>query len=135
MSTLFKKIIDKEIPSKVIYEDEDTLAFLDISQNTMGHTLIIPKQETRSVLSANDKTVAKVNRVAQKIAQDLIEIFGAKGVNILTNAESVAGQTVFHYHVHVIPRYTEEELIFKTNETDYDLEAVHQKILEYYDNL
>lgn len=135
MSTLFKKIIDKEIPSKVIYEDEDTLAFLDISQNTMGHTLIIPKQETRSVLSANDKTVAKVNRVAQKIAQDLIEIFGAKGVNILTNAESVAGQTVFHYHVHVIPRYTEEELIFKTNETDYDLEAVHQKILEYYDKL
>lgn len=135
MSTLFKKIIDKEIPSKVIYEDEDTLAFLDISQNTMGHTLIIPKQETRSVLSANDKTVAKVNRVAQKIAQDLIEIFDAKGVNILTNAESVAGQTVFHYHVHVIPRYTEEELIFKTNETDYDLEAVHQKILEYYDKL
>lgn len=135
MSTLFKKIIDKEIPSKIIYEDEDTLAFLDISQNTMGHTLIIPKQETRSVLSANDKTVAKVNRVAQKIAQDLIEIFGAKGVNILTNAESVAGQTVFHYHVHVIPRYTEEELIFKTNETDYDLETVHQKILEYYDKL
>lgn len=133
MSTLFKKIIDKEIGAKIVYEDEDTLAFLDISQNTMGHTLIIPKHETRSVLSANDKTVAKINIIAQKLAQDYMEIFGAKGINILTNAESVAGQTVFHYHVHVIPRYTEEELIFKTSETDFDLDQIHQKILAFYE--
>lgn len=133
MSTLFKKIIDKEIPAKIVYEDEDTLAFLDISQNTMGHTLVIPKTETRSVLSANDKTVAKVNIIAQKLARDYMEIFGAKGVNILTNAESVAGQTVFHYHVHVIPRYTKKELVFKTSETHFDLDKIHQSILDFYD--
>ena len=135
MSTLFKKIIDKEIPAKVVYEDEDVLAFLDISQNTKGHTLVIPKEETRSVLSADEKVIAKVNTVAQKIAKDMINIFDAKGVNILTNAESVAGQTVFHYHVHVIPRYTEDELVFKTTENDLDIGQVHKEILKYYETL
>ena len=135
MSTLFKKIIDKEIPAKVVYEDEDILAFLDISQNTKGHTLVIPKEETRSVLSADEKVITKVNAVAQKIAKDMINIFDAKGVNILTNAESVAGQTVFHYHVHVIPRYTEDELVFKTTENDLDIGQVHEEILKYYETL
>lgn len=135
MSTLFKKIIDKEIPAKVVYEDEDILAFLDISQNTKGHTLVIPKEETRSVLSADEKVITKVNAVAQKIAKDMINIFDAKGVNILTNAESVAGQTVFHYHVHVIPRYTEDELVFKTTENDLDIGQVHKEILKYYETL
>ncbi len=135
MSTLFKKIIDKEIPAKVVYEDEDILAFLDISQNTKGHTLVIPKEETRSVLSADEKVITKVNAVAQKIAKDMINIFDAKGVNILTNAESVAGQTVFHYHVHVIPRYTEDELVFKTTENDLDIDQVHEEILKYYETL
>lgn len=135
MSTLFKKIIDKEIPAKVVYEDEDILAFLDISQNTKGHTLVIPKEETRSVLSADEKVIAKVNAVAQKIAKDMMNIFDAKGVNILTNAESVAGQTVFHYHVHVIPRYTEDELVFKTTENDLDIDQVHEEILKYYETL
>ena len=135
MSTLFKKIIDKEIPAKVVYEDEDILAFLDISQNTKGHTLVIPKEETRSVLSADEKVITKVNAVAQKIAKDMINIFNAKGVNILTNAESVAGQTVFHYHVHVIPRYTEDELVFKTTENDLDIGQVHKEILKYYETL
>ena len=135
MSTLFKKIIDKEIPAKVVYEDEDVLAFLDISQNTKGHTLVIPKEETRSVLSADEIVIAKVNAVAQKIAKDMINIFNAKGVNILTNAESVAGQTVFHYHVHVIPRYTEDELVFKTTENDLDIGQVHKEVLKYYETL
>ena len=135
MSTLFKKIIDRDIPSKIVYEDEDVLAFLDISQNTKGHTLIIPKEETESVLSATPELVAKVNITAQKIAQDLIKIFDAKGVNILSNSGEIAGQTVFHYHVHVIPRYDKEELVFKIQETNFDLDAVHQSILDYYEQL
>lgn len=135
MSTIFNKIINKEIPSKIVYEDEDTLAFLDISQNTKGHTLVIPKQETKSLLTAPKEVVEKINTVAQKLAQDYMQIFDAKGVNILSNAGEVAGQTVFHYHVHVIPRYTEDELIFKTQETDFDLDAVHNTILGYYDEI
>lgn len=135
MSTIFNKIIKREIPSKIVYEDEDTLAFLDISQNTKGHTLVIPKQETASLLTAPKEVVEKVNTVAQKLAQDYMNIFDAKGVNILSNAGEIAGQTVFHYHVHVIPRYTEEELIFKTQETDFDLDAIHNQIKGYYDEI
>ncbi|HZJ87327.1 MAG TPA: HIT family protein [Erysipelothrix sp.] len=128
MSTIFQKIIDKEIPAKIIYEDDDTLAFLDLAQNTKGHTLVIPKKATRNVLSADSKTIANVNIVAAKLAKEIIETFDAKGANILSNAEEVAGQSVFHYHVHIIPRYTEDELIFKTSETNFDLDKIHQAL-------
>lgn len=133
METLFTKIVRREIPAKIVYEDKDVIAFLDISQNTLGHTLVIPKLHTESVLSADSDTVAKVNIVAQKLAKDLVKIFDAKGVNILTNANPVAGQTVHHYHVHILPRYTKEELVFKTVETHYNIDQVHHKILHFYE--
>lgn len=131
MSTIFNKIINKEIPSNIIYEDEDVLAFLDISQATKGHTLVVPKKETESVLTANDDTISKVNIVAAKLARELIKIFEAEGANILTNANEVAGQTVFHYHVHIIPRYKKEELKFSPLENDVDIEEVYKKIRNY----
>lgn len=130
---MFEKIINREIPAKIIYEDDDLLAFLDISQNTKGHTLIIPKTRFTNVLDADDEIIAKINIKAKELANDLMNVFGASGVNILTNANEIAGQTVFYYHVHVIPRYTEEELEFKTQTTNFDLDKVHQAILTYYD--
>lgn len=130
MSTIFQKIIDKDIPAKIIYEDADVLAFLDLAQNTKGHTLVIPKKATRSFLTADAKTITKVNLAAQKIALQLMAIFDAKGVNILSNAEAIAGQSVFHYHVHIIPRYDENELVFQTQETDFDLDLIHKTILK-----
>jgi len=132
MSTIFNKIIKKEIPSNIIYEDEDVLAFLDISQATKGHTLVVPKKETESVLTASDELVAKVNVVAAKLARELIKIFEAEGANILTNANEVAGQTVFHYHVHIIPRYKKEELKFSPLENNVDINEVYQNIKNYY---
>ncbi len=130
MDNLFMKIIDREIPAKIIYEDEDVLAFLDIAQNTKGHTLVVPKKETASVLTADAETITLVNLAVQKIAQKLVKIFDAKGVNILSNANPVAGQTVFHYHVHVIPRYHEKELEFKTQNTNYNLDEIYQTIID-----
>lgn len=126
--TLFQKIIDKEIPSKVIYEDEKYLAFLDISQATKGHTLIIPKEATESVLTARPETVAEINIIAQRVAKAYMDDFGAKGVNILTNANEVAGQTVNHYHVHVLPRYSEDELNFDFKENNFNLDTIHTEI-------
>lgn len=131
MSTIFNKIIKREIPAKIIYEDDDVIAFLDIAQNTKGHTLVIPKESTTSILTASEDVVTKVNLVAQKLAIDLVKIFDAKGVNILTNANEVAGQTVFHYHVHVIPRYTKDELKFKTSNTNFDLDEIYNEILSH----
>ena len=106
---IFCKIAKGEIPSHKVYEDDDILAFLDISQVTPGHTLVISKKHYDNFLSAEKDIMHKVMDVAQRIGQAQISILGAKGVNILTNVNKEAGQSVFHFHVHVIPRYIRDE--------------------------
>ena len=88
-----------------VYEDDDVLAILDISQTTKGHTLVIPKAHCSDFLSAPKEILSKVFAVAQRIGQAQISMLGAKGVNILSNVGAEAGQSVPHFHVHVIPRY------------------------------
>lgn len=128
MTTLFKKIIDKEIPAKVIYEDEDFIAFLDISQSTPGHTLIIPKEETVSALSASPETVGRINIKAVEIAKMLMPVLNCEGFNFITNAGSIAGQTVDHYHVHIVPRYDVNELKYVFKENKAILDEIHARI-------
>ena len=105
MEDIFCRIIKGEIPSTKIYEDDDVLAILDISQTTKGHTLVIPKAHCDNFLSCPAAIMHKVMDVAQRIGQTEMSILGAKGVNILTNVGEPAGQSVMHFHVHVIPRY------------------------------
>ena len=105
MKDVFCKIIDGEIPSTRVYEDDDVLAILDISQTTTGHTLVMPKKHYESFLSCPGEVLNKVMLGAQRIGQAEISILGAKGVNILANCGEAAGQSVPHFHVHVIPRY------------------------------
>jgi histidine triad (HIT) family protein len=105
MKDVFCRIIDGEIPSVKIYEDNDVLAILDISQTTKGHTLVMPKKHYDNFLACPQETMHKVYDVAQRIGQAEISVLGAKGVNILTNVGESAGQSVPHFHVHVIPRY------------------------------
>ncbi len=106
---IFCKIAQGIIPSNVVYEDDDVIAFLDISQVTQGHTLVIPKNHTQNFLTAEKDIMHKVMDVAQRIGQAQISILGAKGVNILTNVNKEAGQSVYHFHVHVIPRYIADD--------------------------
>ena len=106
---VFCKIVRGEIPCYKIYEDQDVLAFLDISQVTKGHALVIPKEHYDNFLSVPQEVMHKVMDVAQRIGQVQISMMGAKGVNILTNCYEAAGQSVKHFHVHVIPRYDEED--------------------------
>lgn len=106
MEDIFCRIIKGEIPSTKVYEDDDVLAILDISQTTKGHTLVMPKRHCANFLDCPQEIVHKVFDVAQRIGQAEISILGAKGVNILTNVNEAAGQSVPHFHVHVIPRYT-----------------------------
>lgn len=106
---IFCKIANGDIPSHKVYEDDDVLAFLDISQVTPGHTLVISKKHYDNFLTAEKDIMHKVMDVAQRIGQAQISILGAKGVNILTNVNKEAGQSVFHFHVHVIPRYIRDE--------------------------
>lgn len=106
---VFCKIVEGIIPSHKVYEDDDVLAFLDISQVTQGHVLVIPKEHSQNFLTTNKDIMHKVMDVAQRIGQAQMQILGAKGVNILTNVNKEAGQSVYHFHVHVIPRYIADE--------------------------
>ena len=106
---IFCKIVRGEIPSHKVYEDDDVLAFLDISQVTKGHVLVIPKAHYDNFLATPQEVMHKVMDVAQRIGQVQIMSLGAKGVNILSNVNKEAGQSVFHFHVHVIPRYEAKE--------------------------
>jgi len=106
---IFCKIAKGIIPSHKVYEDDDVIAFLDISQATKGHTLVISKEHYDNFLCVRQETMHKVMDVAQRIGQAHIMMLGAKGVNILTNVNKEAGQSVFHFHVHVIPRYDVKE--------------------------
>lgn len=102
---VFCKIANNEIPSNVVYEDDDVIAFLDLSQVTKGHTLVVSKAHYDNFLSAPKEVMHKVMDVAQRVGQAQMLMLGAKGVNILTNINKEAGQSIYHFHVHVIPRY------------------------------
>lgn len=128
---IFCRIVDGEIPCYKLYEDDDVLAFLDISQVTKGHTLVIPKKHYDNFLTCPKTLMNKVMAVAQRIGQVSIKIFGARGVNILTNCYEAAGQTVKHFHVHVIPRYKEEDgfmVEMKDNSSGLNLPALAEQI-------
>ena len=127
---IFCDIIDHKIPSKVVYEDEDVLAILDISQVTYGHTIGMPKKHYKNILEADDETVCKCMKVAKMLAAQITKNCCASGCNILNNCGEVAGQSVDHLHFHVIPRYSDQDAaVFKFNPSaKQDLDEVLAKI-------
>lgn len=129
MKDVFCKIIDGEIPSTKVYEDDDVLAILDISQVTRGHTLVMPKKHYDNFLSCPQEIMHKVYDVAQRIGQAEVQVLGAKGVNILTNVGEKAGQSVNHFHVHVIPRYLGGEGGFQITMESQDTSSMNLPLL------
>jgi histidine triad (HIT) family protein len=107
---IFCKIVAGELPANKIHEDERTIAFMDISPATRGHLLVIPKAHARDVLEVEAEDLEACARSAQALARRIKERLGADGVNILNSCGSAAWQTVFHFHVHVIPRYDDDPL-------------------------
>lgn len=119
---IFCKIVAGDVPSSKVYEDDEVLAFLDITQVTKGHTLVIPKQHHRNLLEMNAETTSTLFARVPQIAQQLKEKLGASGLNIINNNEEVAGQTVFHTHVHLLPRFDETDdlkIHFTAHEPDF----------------
>ncbi len=113
MSTIFEKIIAREIPAHIVYEDDLVISFLDISQTTTGHTLVCPKKAYASINDIPEDLLAHTIKVVKKIALACEKAFNVEGLNILSNNGAIAGQTVFHFHFHVIPRYVENDVLFK----------------------
>jgi histidine triad (HIT) family protein len=108
MTTIFSKIIAREVPADIVYEDDIVLAFLDINPVNKGHILVIPKTPTPDALSTDPATLAHILLVGQKIGQRLIQHLPCDGINIGFNNGAAAGQEVFHTHLHVIPRHVND---------------------------
>jgi histidine triad (HIT) family protein len=107
---IFCKIIAGELPSQIVDQDERTVAFMDISPATPGHALVVPRQHVRDLLEIEQAELTAVIVASQRLAGRVKERLDADGVNLLNSCGSAAWQTVFHFHVHVIPRYTDDPL-------------------------
>lgn len=102
---IFCKIIKKQIPSEIIYEDDKIFAFLDISPANPGHTLIVPKEHYPTIMETPEDVLKSLIVAVKKIAKAVKEGVGADGLNIGINTEKAAGQIIFHTHIHIIPRF------------------------------
>ena len=121
---IFCKIMAGEIPSYTVYEDDVVKAFLDISQGTPGHTLVVPKKHVKDLFAYDEDLAAAVFSRLPKIARAIKKSNPAiKGMNVINNNGEVAYQSVFHSHIHLVPRYTDQDdfkIIFKDNSAKYD---------------
>jgi len=107
---LFCKIVAGEIPSTRVDEDERTVAFMDINPATRGHTLVIPRRHAANLLEIEAEDLESTIAAAQRLARAASERLGADGVNLINSCGAAAWQTVFHFHIHVIPRYADDPL-------------------------
>lgn len=132
-SCIFCKIANGMIPSKTIYEDEDFRVILDLGPATKGHALILPKQHSADLYELPEETAAKVMVLAKKMAAKMTEKLQCDGFNIIQNNGETAGQTVMHYHLHLIPRYRDDgqKILWKPTEvTQEELEQIKNRIVQ-----
>jgi len=125
--TIFEKIINREIPAHIIYEDDRIISFLDVSPFTKGHTLVVPKKPYKDIFEIDEETLKHLIAVAKKISTLIMASpLSPKGINLLNNNKETAGQTVFHFHLHIIPRYEEDEFTFNTQKgnQNFNLEEI-----------
>lgn len=138
---IFCKIINKEIPSYPVYEDDIVYAFLDITQTTKGHTLVIPKQHVTDIFEYDETIAGELFSRIPKIARAIEQAFPeCQGLNIVNNNRELAYQSVFHSHIHLIPRYSKEDdfsLTLNDNSQKYsteDMTSIAQAIQEKVKN-
>ena len=116
---IFCKLANKDIPTNIIYEDEKFTVILDASPATKGHALILPKNHAANIYELPDEDAADIFVLAKKLATKMTEILHCDGFNIVQNNGEVAGQTVFHFHMHLIPRYKDDNagILWEPGET------------------
>lgn len=126
---VFCEIVKGNIPSSKVYEDDKYLAILDLSQTTLGHTLVMPKKHYDNFLDMESNEAGELMSIVNLVANKVVKNLNASGCNILNNTNEVAGQSVMHTHVHIIPRYSKQDSIkIEFHENKYDLNEVLKKI-------
>ena len=130
MDCVFCKIVNGEIPCMKVYEDEYTLAFMDIAADVDGHMVVIPKKHVKNILDCDPDTLSRLMDAVRKISCHCVEHCGYEGVNLLNASDESAGQSVPHFHVHIIPRKNGDGIdawpVFRGAEQE--IAAVHEKI-------
>lgn len=126
---IFCKIAAGEIPSATLYEDDDFRVILDLGPAAKGHALILPKEHYRNLYDIDDELAAKAMLLAKKMVKKMTGILKCDGYNIVQNNEEPAGQTVFHFHMHLIPRYKDDNAGFGWNVGELT-DEVRDEILE-----
>lgn len=130
---IFCKIANGEIPSKTLYEDDDFRVILDLGPATKGHALILPKEHYNNLYDISDDAAGKVLVLAKKMIHKITDKLGCEGFNIVQNNGDLAGQTIFHFHLHLIPRYHADgqTILWKPQEiTSEELEEIKNKITQ-----
>jgi histidine triad (HIT) family protein len=107
---IFCKIIVGELPGQIVDQDERTVSFMDINPATRGHALVVPRRHVKDLLELDPEDLAATAAGAQRLARRVSERLGADGVNLLNSCGAAAWQTVYHFHIHVIPRYADDPL-------------------------
>ena len=121
---IFCQIVAGELPALKVHEDEHTLAFMDINPATRGHALVIPRRHARNLLEITPEDLSATVLAAQQLARRVTERLGAEGVNLINSCGSVAWQTVFHFHIHVIPRYSDDPMKLPWTPAPGDMDAI-----------
>jgi histidine triad (HIT) family protein len=116
---IFCKIVSREIPAEVLYENDHAVAVLDINPIHFGHALILPKRHCNDFLDLPDGTYHSILQAAKIVTQALVESLKLEGYNLFSNNGSIAGQSVFHFHLHVTPRYRDDNIRFVLNLKKY----------------
>ena len=129
---IFCQSANGEIPSKTLYEDEQFRVILDLGPATKGHALILPKSHYKNLYELPDATAADVMKLAKKMAAQMTEKLGCDGFNLVQNNNEVAGQTVFHFHMHMIPRYKDDHagILWTPGETTQEDMAEIKKLVD-----
>ena len=122
---VFCKIVSGEIPAYKIYEDEFFIAFLDISQATIGHTLIVTKQHFENIFALNTDLAGKLGKLTIQLADHLKRVLKIENINLINNSGILAGQTVYHFHLHLIPRYENDGMLIKFNQNNLSSEKLN----------
>ncbi len=121
---IFCKLANGDIPTNSIYEDDDFKVILDASPATKGHSLIIPKSHYKDIYEIDEELAGKAFKLAKKLTISMTDKLGCEGFNILQNNKEVAGQTVFHFHMHLIPRYKEGKSILTWDHEEFTPEEM-----------
>ena len=129
---IFCKIVQKKAPASIVYEDKQTMAFMSIQPITVGHTLVIPKNHYENIYEICEEEIGYLYKIVKKITHSIKESFGTDGIRIIQNNGRIAGQVIFHMHVHIIPMKTENQWRHPKNRDakmlDQDAERIKQSI-------